>query len=374
MLKYLLFFYIIFNTSFDVHSKTKEYFVVLNKPIDTTQSLSHSLKANKLVSGNVSAAILNVLKKNNIESVKLFSRFVKGVTVNNVRPLQSNSNEEYTYLIDLDESNISDFIQQVKHLDEFIHVQPNFTYTTSSGQFEPKYESEQKTGFELMKFPDVWQYSTGSGVVVAVLDTGILVRHVEFCNGASVSRVTQSVTLNGCTKIVSPYDAIDDATPGFFDPEPVADADYEDPDGFPEDFDGHGTHVAGIIAASVNGTGMTGAAYGASIMPIRVLAPYKVNGEVVSSGSSSHIIAGINYAVSNGADIINMSLGGVVGSDEDLLLRQAIDNATVSGVLVIAAAGNSCLNFDDAKVFPAYFENAMSVASVNKHGGGICFF
>lgn len=226
-----------------------------------------------------------------------------------------------------------------------------------------------------MKFPSVWPYSTGDGVIVAVLDTGINIRHQEFCNEAMTNSVDQTVDLNGCTKLVSPYDAIDDATPGLFNSflMPVDGADYEDPDGFPEDKDGHGTHVAGIIGAKVNGLGMSGSAYGVTIMPIRVLAPYYDGGVLKSTGFTSHIIEGINYAVANGADIINMSLGGELGTDQDQLMRVAIDNATVAGVLVVAAAGNESKNFDTARVMPAYYENVLSVASVTQDGASSSF-
>ena len=345
--------------------------MVLKKPIVMNdQGVVQSAKAS-MSSKLDPVGITTVFGHHNIRQVSLFSQYVQGVSSAGIGPLNNESKEEYTYLIHLEETHVHEFLSQVKALDDYVHVQPNFTYTTFTGVDEPAYDSHQKTGFELMGFPSAWPHSTGNGVVVAVLDTGINITHEEFCkDSATIYSDNQIVVLNNCTKLVGPYDFIDGVAPGVFNLPllPVNGADYNDEDGFPEDKDGHGTHVAGIIAAKVNGSGMSGAAYGAQIMPIRVLAPYKYNGRVISQGNTSHIIQGINYAVENGADIINMSLGGTLGTDDDQLMRTAIDQATLAGVLVVAATGNDCLNFDDAKVAPAYFENAMSVASVNKNG------
>lgn len=356
--------------SLNTYSETKQYFVVLKKPIPLDNlGVVQSASASALSQLN-QLGINDVFGHDKIGQISLFSQYVQGVQAAGVGPLNNSSKEEYTYLIHLDDTHINDFLDQVKLLDDYVHVQPNFTYTTFSGVSEPHYDANQKTGVELMRFPSVWSYSTGEDVIVAVLDTGIKITHQEFCNQADIDFDLQTVNLNDCDKLVFPYDFIDDATPGLFNSSltPVIGADYEDPDGFPNDEGGHGTHVAGIIGAKVNQLGMSGAAYGVSIMPIRVMAPYFENGEPTAKGFTSTIVSGINYAVANGADIINMSLGGPLVTEADQLMRTAIDNATVAGVLVIAAAGNDSLNFDSSRVAPAYYENVLSVASVTQDG------
>jgi subtilisin family serine protease len=91
---------------------------------------------------------------------------------------------------------------------------------------------------------------------------------------------------------------------------------------------GHGTHVSGIIAAENNGIGVTGVAYNATIMPVRVLDS--------NAGKSTNIAAGIRYAVNNGANVINLSLGGGYSSEIESAINYAFDH----NVVVVMAAGN----------------------------------
>jgi thermitase len=110
----------------------------------------------------------------------------------------------------------------------------------------------------------------------------------------------------------------------------------------PMDLAGHGTHVAGIIGAVGNngsvGAGSVGVCWNAKLMAVRVL-------DAAGSGLTSTIVAGINYAVAQGAKIINMSLGG---TSSDTTFSQAITDAQTAGVLVVVAAGNSAVDNDSA--------------------------
>ena len=114
----------------------------------------------------------------------------------------------------------------------------------------------------------------GRGVVVAILDTGVAYRNwQEFRKSPDFAN----------TKFVDPYDFVAN-------------------NAFPLDREGHGTFVAGIVAESTNNRlGLTGIAYGASIMPVRVL-------DADGTGDASTIAKGIRYAVAHGAQVINLSL------------------------------------------------------------------
>ena len=166
---------------------------------------------------------------------------------------------------------------------------------------------------DITNIPDVWETSTGTNITVAVLDTGVDLDHPEFRD-----RIVEGTNF---------------AYPGMT----------------PEDVNGHGTHVAGIIAASKDDQGVTGVAPDARIMPVKVLFD---NG----FGFMSSVISGIRYAAKKGADIINLSLGGRSGSPA---LRDALEFATKKGSLVVMASGNSS---GKSPIYPAAYASEFGVA------------
>ncbi len=166
----------------------------------------------------------------------------------------------------------------------------------------------------------------GRGVTIAVLDTGVAYRDWQ--------RFSEAPDFKG-TRFVDPYDFV-----------------ANDP--FPLDREGHGTFVTGMIAESTNnGFGLTGLAYGATIMPVRVL-------DASGNGDSVTIGKGIRYAVTHGAQVINLSLefDKSVTASEIPEVISAIGFAHRHGVVVVAAAGN------DSETRLAYPAAARSVISV----------
>ena len=120
-----------------------------------------------------------------------------------------------------------------------------------------------------------------------------------------------------------------------------------------DDVYGHGTHVAGIAAAMTNnGIGVAGLGYTSTIMNVKVLGD-------TGSGAYSGIASGIIWAADNGAEIINMSLGG---SSTSSTLEDAINYAWSKGVVVVAAAGNSG---NTTPFYPAYYTNCIAVAATD---------
>jgi subtilisin family serine protease len=193
--------------------------------------------------------------------------------------------------------------------------------------------------------PESWARGyTGAGAVVAVVDTGVDWDHPDLVSQIWVN--ADEIAGNG----------VDDDRNGFIDD--IRGWDFSSGDNNPDDGNGHGTHVAGTIAADNNGFGATGIAPDAQIMPVRVLAN---NG----SGTSSGVAAGIRYAVQNGADIINLSLGGGYSS----VILAAIQYALQSNVLVVAAAGNeSAATPGYPAAFSASLANVLSVGAYSSAG------
>ncbi|HNJ03568.1 MAG TPA: S8 family serine peptidase, partial [Leptospiraceae bacterium] len=121
----------------------------------------------------------------------------------------------------------------------------------------------------------------------------------------------------------------------------------------------HGTHVAGIIAgAGNNGKGIAGVCWSAQIMAVRVL-------DASGSGSTADIVQGLNFAVQNGAKVVNMSLGGSVF---DSAFSTAITNARTAGVAIVVAAGNDGSNLNSANTYPCEYsqDNVLCVAALDQ--------
>ena len=200
--------------------------------------------------------------------------------------------------------------------------------------------------------PDAWEISTGGEeVIIAVIDTGVAYSHPE-------------LTANMWTNLgEDPWLVPNDPATGnrFDDDGNGKDDDWRgwdfvDGDNDPMDYHGHGTHVAGTIAAmGDNGQGITGVMWKAAIMPLRIL-------DTHGTGSISCAIQAIDYAVQKGARVINASW---VGTDFSESLFRSIQFCQRNGVLVVAAAGNSARNTDDSPFYPASYDlpNIISVAA-----------
>ena len=134
----------------------------------------------------------------------------------------------------------------------------------------------------------------------------------------------------------------------------------------PSDIDGHGTHIAGIIAALNNGSGMVGVTPNALIMPVKVMRDSNSESTVPSSESFAR---GIIYAVDNGADVINMSLGWP-RSLETKALRDAVYYALGNGVPIVAAAGN---NNSSEPLYPCAYDGVICVGATTISGSFASF-
>lgn len=211
--------------------------------------------------------------------------------------------------------------------------------------------------------PAAWDVAQGEGVVVAVLDTGILPQHPDFAAGT----------------LLEGYDFISDAetsrrptderVPGALDYGDWVENDNECYAGsLAEDSSWHGTHVSGTVAeATNNALGMAGVAYKAKVLPVRVLGKcggYLADIADAITWASGGTVAGIP-ANPNPAEVINMSLGG--GGACDPAYQDAINGAVSRGTTVVVAAGNQASNASGYR--PASCANVIAVGATRITGG-----
>ena len=176
---------------------------------------------------------------------------------------------------------------------------------------------DNQWGMKKVEAPAAWDVTKGNSTIkIAILDTGVDLDHPDLAG-----KITANTNFSTSTTT--------------------------------DDIYGHGTHVAGIAAASTNnGIGVAGLGYSASIVSVKVLGDS-------GSGYYSWVANGIVWATDNGAQVINMSLGGASVSST---LEDAVNYAWSKGVVVVAAAGNSG---SSAPFYPAYYSNTIAIAATD---------
>ncbi len=215
---------------------------------------------------------------------------------------------------------------------------------------------QKQWGMKYIKCEEAWEIEKGSqDVIIAILDTGVNQSHPDLVD-----------------KLVPGYDMVDltDATP---EGVCVWEGDIYTRDNNPEDENGHGTHCAGIAAASTNndGIGVAGVAWNCKIMPVRVLANKRCENEITGEGTFTDIADGIIWAADNGANVISLSLGGFVPkSDVPSMMKNAIDYANSKGCVIVAAMGNAGVNLSHTpySYYPAVHPKVLAVGAVDKDG------
>ena len=255
---------------------------------------------------------------------------ISSINVYQLQVPEDVSVEEMIYLfeqnpdVEYAEPNYFRRLAQVTPDDPFFPDQ--YALYNPGGVFGPPSSPQSGTERADIKAREGWEETWGNdSVIIAILDTGADFNHPDL-DGQLFS--------NG-------YDFIND------DPDPIDDH-------------GHGTIVAGIAAAETNnGEGIAGVAWNCKILPIKIV-------DNTGWTDVSTEIDGINWAILNGADVINLSLGGPgVSQSEQDAIRAAYNN----GIVVVAAAGNDGV----ATYYPAAYPECMAVASTNSSDERVTF-
>ncbi|NJP05261.1 MAG: peptidase S8 [Chloroflexaceae bacterium] len=235
------------------------------------------------------------------------------LAANTAEPLRM---DRQTYRVQFDPYIDAEQLAQVFETDPAVELaQPNYVrqmLLTSNDE-----AVGQQWALENIQAFAAWDITTGANIPLAILDTGVSSGHPDLAG-----------------KVQAGYNAI------------MGDA-------YTEDDNGHGTAIAGIMAATTNnGAGIAGVCWGCTIVPVKVL---DGNG----SGNDATVSDGIRWATDNGVRVINLSLGG---QDDSRILREAIDYAVSRGVVVTAASGNEGEQGNPVS-YPAAYGNVIAVSA-----------
>ncbi|MBD3290260.1 S8 family serine peptidase, partial [candidate division KSB1 bacterium] len=285
------------------------------------------------------------------ESKPLFLRSENQSGLNRIYKIHIDSTEKIDRLLDILENDPAVEYAQRNHIFR-VHTQPN----------DPLYSEQwylQKISVE-----QAWSTETGdSSVLVAIIDTGIDYLHEDLAPNIWINPAED---LNSNGKVdSSDFNYIDDDGNGFIDdihgwdftdaPNFPDGGDYLDPDNDPADEHGHGTSIAGIIAAEANNElGIAGIAPGCRLLNLRA-------GTAQGLLEEEDVATAIVYAADNGARIINMSFGDIAASP---LLQDVMQYAAQNNCVLIASAGNSA---SDEIHYPSGYNETISVAATNEN-------
>ncbi len=233
------------------------------------------------------------------------------------------------------------------------YAEPNYMLTAADIPNDPRFadlyglNNSGQTGGVVdadIDAPEAWDLQTGADTVIAVIDTGVDYNHNDLA--ANIWRNAGEIANN----------RIDDDGNGYIDD--IRGWDFANNDNDPVDDNNHGTHVSGTIAAlGNNAIGVTGINWSARIMPVKFMT-------AAGAGGVAAAVGAIQYAVRNGAKVINASWGGAGFSNA---MFNAIAAANNAGVLFVAAAGNNGANTDNRPSYPADYDlaNVLSVAATD---------
>lgn len=253
---------------------------------------------------------------------------------------------------------VDDAITEIKSMAEVEYAEPNYlVYTLATDadvySLDPLYS--QQWGIDAINLPALWAMPKISDKrpVIAILDTGVEFTHLDLLNNIW----TNEAEFSGAT-------GTDDDGNGFADD--MYGWDFVNQNNRMDDYNGHGTHCAGIAAAvGGNGNGGVGANPDALIMPIAVL-------QSDGAGDIATLVKGIDYATANGADVLSLSLGTYASS---IALEQALAKAYQNAVIVAAAGNDGCCIYPHlcgsgfgAPMYPAAYTFVLGVQATDKSG------
>ena len=229
------------------------------------------------------------------------------------------------------DGSVKDAIARLEDQPGVVDAQPNYIYKALAAAPNDSFFGKEwgLSGGPGVNVLPAWDRTRGAGQTIAIVDTGVDLTHPDLVGNL------------------------------------VAGHDFVDNDTVPDDFNLHGTHVAGTAAADDdNGIGVSGVAPAAKIMPVRAL-------DADGKGNSANIANGVLFAADNGATVINLSVGGP-GGGGDAALSAAIEHAGQLGVVVVSAAGNENNNNDVNPTTPCTLDppthNNICVAAVTPDG------
>ncbi len=215
-------------------------------------------------------------------------------------------------VIKVSQGKVLEEVEEYKKRSDVVYAEPNYIAYSQMVPNDPYYKYQwhlDNPVYGGIGMEEAWSLSTGAGVTVAVVDTGI-----------------RKGTDLAATCFVSGYDFVNS-------------------DSDPIDDNGHGTHVAGTVAQSTNNSlGVAGVAFRSCLMPVKVL-------NSSGSGTYTQVADGIYFAADNRAKVINLSLGG---SADSVTLKDAVAYAYGKGVIVVAAAGN---DNSSTIIYPAAYDD-----------------